>query len=1039
MTDNVTLDRIMTEDPFNLETLYDQDDDHDANSGSDSPFLYCGNSCEYYEPNQFNIKFQKSHGSLSYFHLNCRGLSSNWNEFFELICDLHSDTFSFDFIGISEVYNCDKDTRIFLPGYHSLITRCRDDGPRGGVGLFIKEGISYKIRNDISLFIPHVFESLFIEIISPSAKNTILGTIYRPNTEPKADLDIFSTSLFEIMDIIADEHKHGIIMGDMNIDLLKFQTHSNTCTYFDNIFCHGFLPTITKPTRVTQTTATLIDHFYTNDMPSNSNSGIILNDVADHFGTFYISKSNISHENPDYCTYRSFSESNVNTFKNNLEQCNFNAIHQTSCPNDAYNKFMNLYKNAFEKAFPLKRSKIQRKNITREPWFTTGLLASSKTRRKLLTKKLQKPTEQNIQTYKNYNKLYNKTKRIMKLNYFKNILNENKYNIKNTWKILRRIISKQNDKSSYPSTFSINSNPVTNKSDIAESFNSYFSRIGIQTSRNVPIVNKSFCDYLSNPTPTSMFLEPVSPSTVMEKVNKLKPKTSSGHDDISTKLFKETIYIIINPLTHIINRSFEAGIVPDDMKIAKVIPIYKASDPSLLKNYRPISLLPAFSKLLEIMYDKLMSFLVSKNILYKRQYGFRSKHSTIHPILHFLNHCAEANNKPHSEYTLAVLCDLSKAFDVIDHKILLHKLENYGIRGIPNKWLENYLTNRQQFVQFENHKSSFQPIQCGVPQGSILGPLLYLIYVNDIENSCHSNILSFADDTTIFSSHSDIFTLFERVNKHTNDLFTWFCANRLSLNAGKTKYIIIKPRQKQCNLSGLKICINNIPLTRIGKGCEEEATKFLGILIDENLSWKQHIAFLNNKISRTLFIIKQVKHFLPCESLKTLYYSLIESHLSYGILAWGNASESIKHRTTILHKRAVRVINKANYNSHTDPLFKSSKILKFNDLYDQKVILFMHDYTANKLPGSFNAIFTFNRDLPNSHNTRQSNHFHEERCLSKFSQNLPLYNFPKIWNKWTGVLGNSSRSHLKRNLMAAQFQKYLSIVCCTNSHCKDCR
>jgi retron-type reverse transcriptase len=186
------------------------------------------------------------------------------------------------------------------------------------------------------------------------------------------------------------------------------------------------------------------------------------------------------------------------------------------------------------------------------------------------------------------------------------------------------------------------------------------------------------------------------------------------------------------------------------MKIAKVIPIYKASDPSLLKNYRPISLLPAFSKLLEkIMYDKLMSFLVSKNILYKHQYGFRSKHSTIHPILHFLNHCADANNKPQSEFTLAVLCDLSKAFDVIDHKILLHKLEAYGIRGIPNKWIENYLSNRQQYVQFENSKSSCQPINCGVPQGSILGPLLYLIYVNDIKNSCTSNILSFADDTTI--------------------------------------------------------------------------------------------------------------------------------------------------------------------------------------------------------------------------------------------------------------------------------------------------
>ena len=363
MTDSVTLDRFRTEDPFNLVTLYNQDDDHDANSISDSPFLYRSTSCEYYEPDQFNMKFQKSHGSLSYFHLNCRGLSSNWNEFFELMCDLHKNTFSFDFIGISEVYKCDKDTRIFLPGYQNLLTRCRDDGPRGGVGLFIKDGIRYKIRNDLSLFIPHVFESLFIEIISPSAKNTVLGTIYRPNTEPKADIDIFSKSLFDIMDIIAEEHKHGIIMGDMNIDLLKFQSHTNTCNYLDNLFSHGFLPTITKPTRVTQSSATLIDHFYTNDIPGNGSSGIIINDVADHFGTFYISKSNISHENPTYNTYRSFSDTNISTFENNLDQCNFNTILQMTCPNDAYKEFMNLYKNAFEKAFPLKNNPKYNANI----------------------------------------------------------------------------------------------------------------------------------------------------------------------------------------------------------------------------------------------------------------------------------------------------------------------------------------------------------------------------------------------------------------------------------------------------------------------------------------------------------------------------------------------------------------------------------------------------------------------------------------------------------------------------------------------------
>ena len=226
MRDNISLDQIRTKDSYNLISLYENIDGE--NASIDSPFQYGTGSCEYYEPVQFRNQLgDKLLNSTHYFHINCRGLSSN------LLCDLHSDNCSFDMIGVSEVYRCENDSRLSLPGYHDLLTRCREDGARGGVGLFVKDNINYIVRDNLSVFIPHVFESLFIELVSKANKHAIVGVIYRPNTAPKADIDVFSTTLHGIMNIINTEHKNGVIMGDMNVDLLKFESHNKTNDYLD--------------------------------------------------------------------------------------------------------------------------------------------------------------------------------------------------------------------------------------------------------------------------------------------------------------------------------------------------------------------------------------------------------------------------------------------------------------------------------------------------------------------------------------------------------------------------------------------------------------------------------------------------------------------------------------------------------------------------------------------------------------------------------------------------------------------------------------
>ena len=417
----------------------------------------------------------------------------------------------------------------------------------------------------------------------------------------------------------------------------------------------------------------------------------------------------------------------------------------------------------YDTFFPKKKIQINKKNLA-SPWITKGIIKSSKRKQKLYEKFLKRKTPHNENNYKDYKRLFETIKHKSKANYFNERLNKYQNNVKKTWDVIKEVIgSTKSNSHTLPKRLIVNNVEILEKKAIAEHFNEYFVSVGPNLAATIPSSYKNFESFLSGNYPT-LDESPITNDEIKNAFSTLKSNTSPGFDDISSNVIKFVFDALIKPIKHVFDLSLKNGVFPDKLKIARVTPIYKSGEEELVNNYRPISVLSCFSKILErIMYNRLYSFLVDNNIFYMKQFGFQKQHSTEHAILQLTNQILESFNL--DKFTIGVFIDLSKAFDTVDHNILLKKLSFYGVRNVNLKWFRSYLSNRKQYISIDQSNTDMKIISCGVPQGSILGPLLFLIFVNDLTQATSLlDPIMFADDTNLFYSHKDIDTLFDTVN-----------------------------------------------------------------------------------------------------------------------------------------------------------------------------------------------------------------------------------------------------------------------------------
>jgi len=474
-------------------------------------------------------------------------------------------------------------------------------------------------------------------------------------------------------------------------------------------------------------------------------------------------------------------------------------------------------------------------------------------------------------------------------------------------------------------------------------------------------------------------------------INNLKPKASSGHDKISPKIVKTNNTLIAGPLAHITNLSFKEGTFPHDLKIAKVIPIYKNKSNSSFENYRPISLLPTFSKVIErLVYNRLYKYVKLNNILNSAQYGFQNKLSTEQAIIELQNRVITYLAK--KQHTIGIFIDLSKAFDTLNHSILLQKLNLIGIRGIPLKWFTSYLNNRTQFTEYLSHKSVFRNVKCGVPQGSILGPLLFLLYMNDLISVCKvCQAILFADDTTLLYNDTNYDALINKANSELSDISTWFAINKLSLNVEKTQFIQFQRNKATPFPKPLTLKINENTIQKV------EYVKFLGVYIDQYMKWNEHISRKCNQISRTIGTLSRLKNILPRPIMLTLYSSLIVPYITYGVVAWGNTDNSQIKRMSILQKRSVRLINGSKYNSHTGPIFRSLRLLTLQDIFHLECCKVFAKFCQGQLPQYLNNIFVNSSSTP-LYSFRNTTNITTPLVKTKFEEQLILFKVASAWN-----------------------------------------
>ena len=816
---------------------------------------------------------------------------------------------------------------------------------------------------------------------------------YRPPTSGVDDASF--ENLRDILRKVDKEEKEMILIGDTNCD---FKNNQNAnAKKLKTIYSEfQFTQLINNYTRVAittneqneqKTTKTLIDHFSTTSPRYILRADVLRIGMVDHYMVYAIRKINawrLKKKKPKIIESRSLSRYNKELFRNDLRQIDWSTILDplSENPNEMASAFQEIFELILDMHAPLKKRRVRGEFA---PWLNQSI--RNLMRERDLAKRAAEKSPEKWSLYKQLRNKVTKEIRVAIQSHYHGLINENKDNPKKMWQTINNVLDRSS-KSTMPASLDIGGKKLTKEGDIVEALNHHFVSVGPKLASKIEQnANDDPLQHINN-EPTTMRLTPVDDNYVPKAIKQLKNGKAPGPDKIPIILIKDAVDLISKPLTLIFNSSLWKGIFPDVWKLARVTLIFKSGSKSEANNYRPISVISVFSRILErIVHDQVYEYLKVNKVLTMSQSAFQKLCSTITSLIDSTDYWYE--NIDHKQLNLAIFLDLKKAFDTFDHKILLEKLRKYGIRELSGDWFESYLKNRRQYCAANGYESRPRTVTCGIPQGSCLGPLLFIIYLNDFEKCLKvSKAGMYADDTHVTVTSMNVEELVHKAQEELTQISEYMRLNKLSANPQKTEYMIIgHPRRTNKVEIHETLRLNGADIKRVKK------TKSLGVIVDEGLNWEEQFKTIKRKVSGGLTSLKKLKNILPQSQLSNVYRALVESHMRYADVIWGSLTHSKKESLQRLQDRAIFIIETARIKD------KWSN----NLLSAEQLVMFDRAFMAYKIMNRLCPENLWNKFQRRSHYSNYSTRFCRDLQIPRYNLEYAKKGFSysalKVWNE----------------------------------------